>query len=267
MKKHLAYILLAFIISINAHAQNQGAENSAMGIIGIANQSLFSMNANPANLGLLDSVQIGINIKQISLYGKALESGLQIASPIKNIHGGVGIYNFGNRFYNFGQLNFALAKVLDEKQGIGISIKYFKEFVYLNSNERALNASIGYYYQLSSKLRLGAKIQQVFYRSDERLERTYSQVGSEGGLGLHLSASRSLIFNAEIVSSEINALRVGAGMQLIKDKYSLLFGLSSHQSLVNVGITIPINALTFSLAYGYHQRIGSNLQTSLIYQW
>ena len=73
-----------------------------MGVLGVATNQLFSVNINPANLGLLDSSQIGIHIKKMNFAGRSLETGLQVATPFKKINLGVGIYNFGNSFYNFG---------------------------------------------------------------------------------------------------------------------------------------------------------------------
>ena len=87
---------------------------------------------------------------------------ITVATPFKKINLGVGIYNFGNSFYNFGKISVALAKPLDNKQGIGISVDFFREFVYLNSDANAVNATIGYYYKINEKLQLGASIRQGF---------------------------------------------------------------------------------------------------------
>jgi hypothetical protein len=256
-----------FGIASDAIAQNQGAENSALGITGIANSHLFSANANPASITFLDSAQIGVNSKKTSLYGRALESGLHMALPIKNIHAALGLYNFGNSFYNFSQVNIALAKALDPNQSIGISATYFKEFVYLQSNENAIAASFGYQYQINQLVSFGAKVQQVFYTSNDRLKRSYASFGSHGGIGVQYKVTEHLTLNGEAIVHEFLPIQLGFGIKLQKEKYDLMLGLSSHESLVNAGIAIPLNAFKFNITYGFHQRLGSAIQASIIYAW
>ena len=152
----------------------------------------------------------------------------------------MGIYNFGNSFYNFGKISVALAKPLDNKQGIGISVDFFREFVYLNSDANAVNATIGYYYKINEKLQLGASIRQVFYRSDERLERIYSQISGLGSLGLSYRAMPSLTFTGELRSDEINTMGLGLGMQLQKDKMALLMGFSNQENLIMSVLDSPL---------------------------
>lgn len=238
-----------------------------MGVMGVATAQLFSVNINPACLSLLDSAQIGINVKKWNFSGRVLESGLQVVVPIKKINWGVGIYNFGNRFYNFGKINVALAKPLDSNQGIGISADFFREFVYLNSNANAINATIGYYNKLSDKLQLGISIRQIFYRSERRLERMYSQISGQGSLGLTYQASPMLSFTGELRSDEMNAIGLGLGMQFQKEQMALLMGFSNQENLINVGLRVPIGIVHWTLAYAFHQQLGSSVQSSLIYLW
>ena len=131
--------------TMSVFGQYEGANNAAMGVHGVATAQLFSANINPANLSLLDSAQVGVNVKKWNFAGNALESVLQTAIPFQRLKIGAGLYNFGNSFYNFGKLNFAIAKPLDKHQGIGVSFDLFREFVYLNSDATAINASVGYY--------------------------------------------------------------------------------------------------------------------------
>jgi hypothetical protein len=267
MKQYCLLIVLILSEASILKAQYQGANNSSMGVLGVATNQLFSVNINPANLGLLDSSQIGIHIKKMNFAGRSLETGLQVATPFKKINLGVGIYNFGNSFYNFGKISVALAKPLDNKQGIGISVDFFREFVYLNSDANAVNATIGYYYKINEKLQLGASIRQVFYRSDERLERIYSQISGLGSLGLSYRAMPSLTFTGELRSDEINTMGLGLGMQLQKDKMALLMGFSNQENLINVGLRLPIGPVHWTVAYAFRQQLGSSVQSSLIYLW
>jgi len=260
-------VILFFTLASSARAQYQGAVNSSMGVRGVSTANLFSVNINPANLSLLDSSQIGLSVRKWQFTGPALESGLQFASPIKNINLGLGVYNFGNRFYNFGKINVAIAKALDNKQGIGVSVDYYREFVYLNGDARALNAILGYYYKFNPKVNVGASVRQVFYRSDSRLERSYSQVTNQAALGLTLRTTEHLSFTGEFVSDEINALGIGFGMQFNNDKYALLMGLSNQENMFNAGLQIPLSSLHLTLAYAFHQQLGSSVQSLLTYSW
>lgn len=266
-KSFIFSILLCLFLSFSSFAQHQGAENSAQGVSGLATISLFSININPALLTALDSSQLGVNINKVAFAGRALGSGLQYAAPFHGINTGVGFYNFGNNYYNLSRLNVSLAKALDPKQSIGFSASYLKEFVYLQSNEKAITASFGYQYQVNAMLRLGASVHQVFYTSNDRLTRSYANFGSHGGIGLHIQATEALSLSTEMLIHEFLPIQMGLGLKYSRNGYDIMMGLNSHQSLLNAGIGIPLKSFRLNLTYGFHQRLGTSIQSSLIYKW
>lgn len=255
------------IILLHGTAQAQGAYNAAMGVQGAASKNVFSNVLNPANVALLDSATLGMDLHQLSLSGRARNVSLQIAAPLKKIATQIGFANFGNSYYNLSQVNFAIAKKLSPTQGIGIGVNYYREFIYLQSNSTGVSAAAGYYNQLSSRIRFGAFVVPIIFVSDERLQRAFSSFNAKGGLGLFYNATPSLDLNGEVLVDEKNDLRLGAGFCYHLKSLDLMMGLSNQQGLINAGLGIPLNRFNFNLTYGFRESLGSGVQTSLIYQW
>ena len=260
-------VICSIFIQQLLSAQQFGARNAALGIEGVANTSLFSSVANPAQLSFVDSSSIGININQLNLNTPARDTRLQSVIQKNTISLGIGLGNFGNTFYNLSNFELGLSKQLNPNQSIGISFNALREFIYLNDDALALQAKLGYVFKVNENWKIGGSLHQTFYSSNDRLRENNTFLGNRGLLGVYFQASDELALHGETIVDDRNSFRVGGGVNYNIKVIALQLGFSSAQSLLNAGVNIPIKKFNWQLTYGFHNRLGNSLQTQLLYKW
>ncbi|MEI7596226.1 MAG: hypothetical protein WCK02_10800 [Bacteroidota bacterium] len=266
----LFFIIAFSLFSVSTIAQDiftvSGAKSTALGMTGVCQTDVWSVQNNQAGLAFLEKPSLGVfydnrfGLKETSLKNAAF------ALPTKSGTFGLAVNYFGYKLFNQSRIGLAYGKRLSEKISIGIQLNYLQTVTGENYGKSgALAAEIGFYSKISKNTSFAT---HIFNPTRAKVSKYYNeQYPTLIKLGFLNKFSDKTNITIEL-QKDLNfkpSVNGGIEYHLAKPIYIRL-GISSNPFYNTFGIGLEFNRFVIDFSARYHSMLGLSSQFSLNYK-
>jgi hypothetical protein len=265
--KSILAIVLWFVFAIPLHAQLSlepvGARAAGMGNITTVQTDVWAAMNNPAGLGMLTGINIGVSHEQRFTMPEMGVSTLAGTFPLLGNGVGLSLSNLG--FTDYGENRFGLAagRKLAKYLSAGISVNgHIMRFPEGYKNLFAVNGNVGVWATPAKNLTLGLYIFNLTFSKWNDNEKTVLPVVFSLGAGYALAAPVQLF--AEISKNIYETARLKIGTEFLVGKVLYLrAGIITQPFEVHFGVGYVYKNFRFDAALSRHPTLGYSPQAAI----
>ncbi len=163
-------------------------------------------------------------------------------------------FRSGNADFNETVLGLAYGKKLAENFNAGIQFNYFSRTVASYGKESAVNAELGFLFNISGNLKAGI---HIYNPTGVSVGKTSERLASVFTVGLGYAPSKKLFFAADIRKVEDQPVSVHSGFHYyLMDRVRISAGLASAVSSFYFGIGFHLKNLKATAISAHHNILG-----------
>ena len=246
-----------------------GGRAAAMGGTAVCEQSIWSLQNNPAGLATLQGWHMGLYYEnQWLLKETAFKSG-GIAKSIANI-GCIGLSVCQYGWSQFSENLFSVAYARDF--GPYLQMGLLADWVWLHLGEAYPDRStpsfeLGVQSQITERLRLGATLFNPLNIRFKTLNEDTLPVIIKFGLAYQFTEDFVGQFEME-KDSQRPGIRIGSGLEYVLfDRFSLRAGAQHNPNILSFGVGYLVRNIHVDVAAQLHQALGPSIQIGITGQW
>jgi hypothetical protein len=255
--KYIIIIGILFSIKLNAQ-QNMGGRIGAMAETGVVLVDTWSINANQAGMR---SIVKPVFSTQIVTQSATFQL------PVKAYIMGLGVSTYGFESYKVQQISLAVAKSFGPTLSAAMRFNYHELRIPAYGKSSAYTADVGFLYQFSKRIGIGAHVQNVSNISFTNTA-NFSPIPLVIDVGVSYKSTEELLLVAALQQSlnQTPQPKLGIEYQLIP---ALAFrgGLSFNQLKQFAGIGLKIKKMCFDWSINTQNTVGAGSQLSLQYEF
>lgn len=260
---------ILFICLIFGSAQISFAYSERMGIpcvLGLTQQGLWSMEANPAALSNMDGLSFGMASVKPYVMPDLASNSFALAAPLKDFADfGVIITSIGTVDYRNSSISFLMAKSFAQKVRFGLSFNYLQTTLgadYGRSNTLAVD--MGLQVTLQRTMTFGLQLSNPSGAKRSMIQQERYPTFASTGLSYHFSEKLSIM--AACTKSLSRPAQLEAGCIYEPTRHiRLRAGAEGGQGLVYFGLGWKVKQWQLDLLSRMHPQLGQSPMFSLTY--
>ena len=240
-----------------------GARASGLGNSSIALTDPWSIFNNQAGLGWQRNYWTGVYQENRYFMKELRYSSLGGCIPVKPGAFGIGLTHFGYSQFNQSRFGLSYGMMLSKSVAAGVGLNYHKvRFVGGYGSTECITAEGGIIYQPLEKIAIGA---HVFNPSRSSLGSSQNLTTSFGiGLAYRPVDYMLIVLQGDDNTQSSPVFRTGVEYSPVRS-LSFRAGLSSNPMSLAFGLGWRVKAVSFDLAFSYHEVLGYTPYISLSY--
>lgn len=261
-------LLLLLLFGVNGNAQGiypSGSRSMSMGNTSVTLTDVFAFQNNPAALGYLENLSVGISYENRFLLRDLQTQSLAFALPISK-----GVISAGGHMYGGSSLRSYKAGVgyslkLAENLSAGVQINYIGLSLPEGYGSRnSLSAAIGFLADISENWNLGFSVYNLNRAKLADFED--DRFSTIGRLGSSYKFSDKFLFAVEMEKDLEHSLRLRTGVEYqVIDNFFLRGGFNTAPMEGAFGFGYDIKSISINLGSSYHQVLGWSPNFSIAY--
>lgn len=272
--KKFVFILSVYLLLINRCyaidlTRAVGGRAAAMGRSSVAEQSLWSIQNNPAGLALLQGWHCGVYYEnQWFLKETAFKTGVMTKQWDGIGTFGLSVSQFGSSDYNENKFGIAYARDFGPYLQMGLQIDYLLLHWGENyPNRGALCLEFGIQSQVTGKLRLGAYLFNPFRIRLKTVNSDTLPIVMRFGLSYRFT--ENFIGQCEVEKAgDKKGVNLRSGFEYAVFKsFFIRAGAQYNPNLLSFGAGYKTKHINVDVSAQMHQALGASLQIGISYEW
>ncbi|MFM6953773.1 MAG: hypothetical protein ACKOWL_02190 [Sphingobacteriaceae bacterium] len=261
-------ILLELLFSFKLKAQqNVGARIGAMAETGVVLADAWSINSNQAGMRAVLKPLASLAYQRNVFSTEIVTQSAAFQFPLHAYTIGLVVSNYGFEVYNVQQIGMAVAKSFGPNLSAAMRFNYHQVHIPAYGKSTAFTADVGFLYQFSKRIGLGAHVQNVSNSSFANMA-IYSPIPLLIDFGLSYKSTDQLLLVATLQQS-LNRTpqpKLGIEYQVIP-VLALRGGLSFNQLKQFAGLGLEINKMRIDWSVSSQNTLGTGSQISFQYEF
>ncbi len=270
MNKFSGLITALFSLTITAHAQtgyvDAGSRAQAMGNAAVTFTDVFSIQNNPAAMGMSEQAGIGLSTQSYFMVEGGLNAvyGTGILPTKKSGVLGMSLHYTGDATFNQTKIGLGYGRKLADVISVGLQLDYVGTQISEIGSGQAFTFDIGVVYKPTKYVTIGAKAFNPI-RADNGMENP-EPLPALINAGLSWKLSDKVIICAEGEQEMDHALRLKSGIEYhIIDALFLRGGYISNPSMFCTGLGVQLKTFQLDASVQFHQQLGASPGVGLRY--
>ncbi len=264
--KYIIVISILFSFKVNAQ-QNTGGRMGAMAETGVVLADSWSINANQAGMRAIVKPVLSLAYQRNVFSTQVVTQSATFQLPIKAYTLGLSVSTYGFESYKVQQIGLAMAKSFGPTLSAAMRFNYHQLQIPAYGKSSAYTADVGFLYQFSKRVGIGAHIQNVSNSSFTNTA-NFSPIPLLVDFGVSYKSTEQLLLVAALQQAlnQTPQPKLGIEYQLIP-ALALRGGLSFNQLKQFAGIGLKIKKMGFDWSINSQNTVGAGSQISLQYEF
>ena len=268
-------ITLFILLAVSAHVActqigypDAGGRTNAMGNASVTLTDVFSVQNNPAAMGMLKYSALGFSAQNYFMVEGGLSAfyGTGVLCTKRSGNLGVSAHFTGDPSFNQTKVGLAYGRKLADALSIGLQLDYIGTRITEAGSGQAFTFDIGVLYTPTKTISIGAKAFNPI-RAENGMENP-EPLPSVIAAGFSWRVSQKVLLCAEGEQDIEHPIRIKTGLEYqIIDALYLRGGYISDPSMFTAGFGLQLKTFQLDASTQFHQQLGITPGFGLRYQW
>ncbi len=264
--KYIIIIGILFSLKLNAQ-QNMGGRIGAMAETGVVLVDTWSINANQAGMRSIVKPVFSIAYQLNVFSTQIVTQSATFQLPVQTYVLGLVVSNYGFEAYKVQQIGIAVAKSFGPALSAAMRFNYHQVQIPAYGKASTYSADVGFLYQFSKRIGIGAHIQNVSNSSFANTANN-SPIPLVIDFGLSYKSTDQLLLVAGLQQSLNHTPQPKLGIEYkLIPVLALRGGLSFNEPKQFAGVGFKIKKMCFDWSISSQNTVGAGSQISLQYEF
>lgn len=244
---------------------NLGPRLTAMGESGAAVRDIWSIQANPAGISIINTPSTSLSYAKHLFSNEVSTQAFVAVIPFKNNFAGLSFERYGFSAYNESKIGFAYAKKFGTHLSIAINTNYHQLKISNYGSSAGFSIDVGAIYTIDKEFTIGAFVNNPFKQSYNKTEIS-TNIPTVFNIGASYSVSDKVLIATTLSKNLVEKIDVKLGIDYkILDVLSLRGGLSKNPFKQYVGFGLNYKKFLLDMASTYDANLGYAPQIGIGY--